>query len=89
MKVTVVYITSAAQFIQELEVAEVTTVEQAIQLSSLLHEFPEVSLDKNQVGVYGDIVSLDTRIKTNDRIEVYRPLTMDPMEARRLRAKCT
>jgi putative ubiquitin-RnfH superfamily antitoxin RatB of RatAB toxin-antitoxin module len=40
-----------------------------------------------KVGIWGRIRPLDTPLRANDRIELYRPLTVDPKEARRLRYK--
>ena len=87
MKVTVTYATPKAQFIKELEVSEGATVITAIEQSDLLSDHPEISLEMNKVGIFNQIVSIDTMLKDNDRIEIYRPLTIDPMGARRLRAK--
>ena len=41
----------------------------------------------NQVGIFGRKVSIDTRLADGDRVEIYRPLAMDPKEARRKRAR--
>ena len=87
MNVTIVYATPRKQFIQEVEVSSAATVEDAIKQSSILKVHPEICLQKNKVGIFNEIVSLDCQVNANDRIEIYRPLTMDPMEARRLRAK--
>lgn len=38
------------------------------------------------VGVFGKRVALDHRLSDGDRVEVYRPLAIDPKEARRRRA---
>jgi len=38
------------------------------------------------VGVFGKLVSLDRRLAHGDRVEIYRPLAIDPKEARRRRA---
>ena len=37
------------------------------------------------VGVWGVLVELSDRLRDRDRIEIYRPLQVDPKEARRLR----
>jgi putative ubiquitin-RnfH superfamily antitoxin RatB of RatAB toxin-antitoxin module len=42
---------------------------------------------KNAFGIFGRRVSLDHPLADGDRVEIYRPLAMDPKEARRLRAK--
>lgn len=39
------------------------------------------------VGVHGRRVTLDTRLANGDRVEIYRPLSADPKEARRARAR--
>ena len=44
-------------------------------------------LDGSQVGIFGKRVTLDTRLADGDRVEVYRPLKLDPKEARRKRAR--
>lgn len=41
----------------------------------------------SQVGIFGRKVSIDTRLADGDRVEIYRPLAMDPKEARRRRAR--
>jgi putative ubiquitin-RnfH superfamily antitoxin RatB of RatAB toxin-antitoxin module len=38
------------------------------------------------VGIWGRRIALDARLTDGDRVEVYRPLRADPMEARRRRA---
>ena len=42
-------------------------------------------LDAMRIGIWGRVRPLETRLRDRDRIEVYRPLTVDPMEARRQR----
>ncbi|MBW8847670.1 MAG: RnfH family protein [Burkholderiales bacterium] len=42
-------------------------------------------LDAMRIGIWGRVRPLETRLRERDRIEVYRPLTVDPMEARRQR----
>ena len=37
-------------------------------------------------GIFGERVALDHRLADGDRVEIYRPLAMDPKEARRRRA---
>lgn len=38
------------------------------------------------VGIWGHVCSLDSVVHAGDRVEVYRPLQIDPKDARRLRA---
>ena len=43
-------------------------------------------LDGNVFGIFGKRVALDHRLNEGDRVEIYRPLAIDPKEARRRRA---
>jgi putative ubiquitin-RnfH superfamily antitoxin RatB of RatAB toxin-antitoxin module len=40
-----------------------------------------------QVGIFGKRATMDTRHADGDRVEIYRPLAMDPKETRRRRAR--
>lgn len=62
-----------------------TTVKEAIRLSGLLNEYPEI-LDLS-IGVFSRLVSLSKPIQAGDRLEIYRSLLVDPKERRRARAK--
>ena len=75
------------QILKQLRVPTGTTVEQAIKLSKLMDEFPEIDLLTNKLGIFSKFTQRDTILRGNDRIEIYRPLKIDPKEARRIRAK--
>lgn len=64
-----------------LEVGEGATIASALRACA---DF-SLALDQFRVGIWGRVRPLDTPLRERDRIEVYRPLTVDPMEARRLR----
>lgn len=87
MKLSLVYITEQQQFIESLQVEMPCSVRLAIEQSGILRRFPEINLAVNKIGIYGQRVSLDTLLQENDRIEIYRPLKIDPKEIRRLRAQ--
>jgi len=61
------------------------TVQEAIEQSNILERFPEINLAVNKVGIFGKGVKLDSLPVAGDRIEIYRPLIVDPKEARRRR----
>ena len=62
------------------------TVKEAIVDSGMLTRYPSIDLSVQKVGIFSRIVSLDQLVKAGDRIEIYRPLIIDPKAARRVRA---
>ena len=59
----------------------------AIRASGLFERHPELGLGEPLIGIWGRACAPETILADGDRVEVYRPLTMDPNEARRLRAR--
>lgn len=86
LQVTVVY-SPAARDVREviLFLAPGSTVLQALQASGLLQLFPLIDLQTTGMGVWGRKTGLSRLLRDNDRIEIYRPLTVDPKVARRER----
>jgi uncharacterized protein len=62
-----------------------STVWQALQASGLAQHLPLASLASLAVGVWGRKAPPGQLLRDNDRIEVYRPLVVDPKRARRER----
>ncbi len=85
--IEVAYALPNQQILKQLRVPTGTTVEQAIKLSKLIDEFPEIGLSKNKLGIFSKFTQRETIVHPQDRIEIYRPLIIDPKEARRIRAR--
>ena len=85
MQIQLIYIALQAEFVEQIDIAVGSTVHDALNQSGLLEKHKEISLDINKVGIYGEVVSLETILNENDRVEVYRSLKMPPMDSRRLR----
>ncbi|MDO4695931.1 MAG: RnfH family protein [Neisseria sp.] len=83
--IEIAYGTAERQFLQSMEVADGITARQAVLQSRLAEEFPEADLSL-PLGIFGKAVKDDTVLRHRDRVEVYRPLLIDPKEARRRRA---
>ena len=79
-------ITPQQQFKQELILPIGSTIQQAILQSDLSKSCPQIDWQQLKIGIYSKIKSVDTVLKNADRIEIYRPLQVDPMLARRKRA---
>lgn len=86
MRVAVVYADGERQPVASLEVAPGATVAEALQAAGGLPEFAGLRLLAMPVGLYGALVEHDQVLAEGDRVELYRPLAMDPREARRRRA---
>ena len=85
MRVEVVFALPERQVLQTLELQDGSTVGTALLRSKLAREFPEADLDRLQAGVWGRPVDRSHVLIDGDRVELYRPLAMDPREARRLK----
>ena len=62
-----------------------STVADALEQSQILQRHPSLDLASHRVGIWGKLCSLETVLRDCDRVEIYRPLQVDPKEARRLR----
>jgi len=87
VKIEVVYATESKQIIIPLDVPEGSTLYQAIIYSNILNICPEIDLQKQKTGIFNIISPLDTLLKENDRVEIYRPLSIDPIARRFERVK--
>jgi putative ubiquitin-RnfH superfamily antitoxin RatB of RatAB toxin-antitoxin module len=86
IKVEVAFAKEKEQTLLPLEGEAGMTVQQAVERSGVLSQFPEIDLAVNKVGIFGKLVKLDQPLETGDRVEIYRPLIADPKEARKKRA---
>lgn len=87
IQVEVCFVTPDKQFLRKLLVPVGTTLRDAIVKSGVAKEFPEVDFDQLKTGIYSKLKTPDTVLREFDRVEIYRPLTVDPMVARRRRAE--
>lgn len=84
--IEVAYAAPGQQILLSLSVAQGTTVAEGIEQSNIRDEFPELKMDLKTVGIFSRKVPTDQMLREGDRVEIYRPLIIDPKEARRLRA---
>ena len=86
-EVEVVYARPEQQLLIQLKVPCGSTAREAIELSNILNDVPGLDLETLAVGIFARRVTLDCILETGDRVEIYRALTMSPVEARRWRAQ--
>lgn len=87
VSVEVVFATPEKQALLSLQVPSGASLQEAIELSGILKQFPEIDLTLNKVGVWSRAGKLTDSIQSGDRIEIYRPLIADPKDMRRRRAE--
>jgi putative ubiquitin-RnfH superfamily antitoxin RatB of RatAB toxin-antitoxin module len=92
INVELAYALPDRQFLISLKVSSGTTALQAIDKSDLRQKFPE--LDISKVGIFSQVLGSKGlaeadvyKLQEGDRVEIYRPLTLDPKEIRRRRAE--
>lgn len=93
IRVEVAYAQPDRQVLIPLELAEGTTAQQAVQMSGITEQIDGLDLCEISMGIYSRLLDgrasplpADYVLRDHDRIELYRPLQLDPKQARLLRA---
>ncbi|WP_422422666.1 RnfH family protein [Pseudomonas sp. GZD-222] len=88
MQVEVVYATAEQQWLLVVEVAPGTTLREAVRLSGIVGQVSGLDVEACPLGIFGKVVSEPAKqvVEEGDRIEIYRPLLVDPKEVRKQRA---
>lgn len=81
MRVEVVHALPGGAEVVELRLPEGATVREALRAAGI------AGVEPRRVGVFGREVSIDAALADGDRVEIYRPLQVDPKDARRERAR--
>ena len=74
------------QVLLELDVEAGTTLIDAIELSGICEQVPEIEVDAGRLGIFSRKKPPDFVLRDGDRVEIYRPLLADPKEIRRKKA---
>ena len=85
LSVEVCYALPDQQTLLSLDLPAGATVQQAIDASGVLLRHPDIDLTKQKVGVFGKVRPLDAVLADHDRVEIYRPLIVDPKVSRQRR----
>ncbi len=88
IRVEVAYALPDEQKILALDVESNTTAYQAVELSGIAEVFPDIDLAAAKLGIFGKVVAKPKEqiLQPGDRVEIYRPLIIDPKESRKERA---
>jgi len=85
IRVEVAYADPQRQVLLAVAVAAGSTVADAIAASGILAQLP--GFVPAGIGIFGRLVEPDTPLRDGDRVELYRPLQIDPKQARRNRVR--
>lgn len=83
LRARVVYALADRQVSVDLQLPRGTSLTEAVNRSGLLHRFPEAAARPLACAIYGRAVPLTYELRDGDRIEVLRPLLIDPKQSRR------
>jgi len=86
--VEVAYALPTEQKIIALQVEEGSTAFEAVARSQIAELFPEIDIKNDPMGIFGKAIK-DPKtqvLNAGDRVEIYRPLIIDPKDARAARA---
>jgi putative ubiquitin-RnfH superfamily antitoxin RatB of RatAB toxin-antitoxin module len=79
IRIEVVYATRASADAVTVELPEGATVREALHAAGIK--------EAAALGIFGRRVAAETPLAHGDRVEIYRPLMLDPKERRRERAR--
>ena len=86
--IEVAYALPNKQLIKQLDVRPGTQAIEAVALSDIAREFKDLTIDDElKLGIFGKSVAHTHPLAKGDRVEIYRPLKIDPKEVRRQRAE--
>ena len=86
MRVEVVYALAHVQDIVSLDLPEGAVARDAVAESGFLARYG-LAAAQLQLGIAGKRVAPESLLREGDRVEILRPLAIDPREARRQRAR--
>ncbi len=89
IRVEVAFARPDKQEIIALNVEEGTVAVDAVKRSGIVSVFPEIDPDTANMGVFGKALKnpASHELRDGDRVEIYRPLKIDPKQARLNRAR--
>jgi|SRR5690606_28558783 len=88
IRVEVVYALPKQQRLIALDVESGTTMYEAVLRSGIVDLFPQINPEKDKMGIFGKAVKNPREhvLQPGERVEIYRPLAVDPKQARLNRA---
>jgi uncharacterized protein len=89
MRVRVIYALADSQTEVAVELPQHATVADALARASMEERFSEIKLQTLVCAIFGRVVPLSQSLVEGDRIEILRPLQIDPKQSRRRAAEAS
>lgn len=87
MRVEVAYAGPERQAVVSFDLQAGATLAAALRAAAGHEDFAGLGVEAMPVGIYGAPAPRSQVLREGDRVELYRPLALDPKEARRRRAQ--
>ncbi len=87
MRIEVAYARPQGVIQRTYELPGAATVSDALRAASADPAFSGIDLEGSPIGVFGAPARREQRLSPGDRVEIYRPLALDPKAARRARVQ--
>jgi putative ubiquitin-RnfH superfamily antitoxin RatB of RatAB toxin-antitoxin module len=87
LAIEIAYAEAHSEIVKKFQLPAGSCVADALRLAALDSDFAGIDLENSAIGIFGRLARGDQPLRPGDRIEIYRPLAVDPKEARRTRAK--
>jgi putative ubiquitin-RnfH superfamily antitoxin RatB of RatAB toxin-antitoxin module len=87
LRIEIAYAEPQRAVVKSLNLPAGACVADALRLAELDADFGAVDFANSAIGIFGKLSRRDQLLRQGDRIEIYRPLSADPKEARRARAR--
>ena len=87
MRVEVAYASPERQAVVAFDLDEGASLAAALRAAARHEDFAGLGVETLPAGIYGTPAPRSQLLRQGDRVELYRPLALDPKEARRRRAQ--
>jgi putative ubiquitin-RnfH superfamily antitoxin RatB of RatAB toxin-antitoxin module len=87
VRIEVVYALAQGAIQRTYDLPVAASVGDALEAASADPAFAAIDVEGSPVGVFGAPARREQPLHPGDRVEIYRPLTLDPKAARRARVK--
>ncbi len=83
IEIEVAFAQADRQWLRAIRVPAGSTIDEVVRLSGIQQDCPDIDLSELATGIWGHPAERSQTVVAGQRVELYRPLLLDPREARR------